>query len=76
MNGYVSFASVEGLGVPPDDPRGDGINDRHAMGGDLDRGRKASGVLAWGVGGFRKLLGGVVGANENTQHHQKESVVL
>jgi len=48
----------------------------HATTEDLDRGRKASGMLARGVDGFRKFLGGVVGANENTQHHQKESVVL
>ena len=59
--------------MPPDDPMGDGM---HATREDLDRGRKASGMLARGVDGFRKFLGGVVGANENTQHHQKESVVL
>ena len=73
MEGYISFASVEGLGVPPDDPRGDGMD---ATGGDLDRGRKASGVLAWGVDGFKKFLGGVARASEDVQPRQKEGVAL
>ena len=73
MAGYVSFASVEGLGMPPDDltrDMDDGV-------GKEERGRSGgpAGVFAWGVGGFRKLLGGVVGAGENERLHN-ESVVL
>jgi len=73
MEGYVSFASVEGLGEPPADPLS-------PTGGDdedgEERGRKGpGGVLAWGVGGFRKLLN-VVGGAEAQQTTTKEGVVL
>jgi hypothetical protein len=75
MAGYVSFASVEGLGVPPDDLTRD-MDDGVGKAGE-ERGRRGgpAGVFAWGVGGFRKLLGGVVGAGENERSHN-ESVVL
>ena len=65
MEGYVSFATVEGLGEPPADPLSPTDGDEE------ERGRKGpGGVLAWGVGGFRKLLG-VVGVE-----HTQEGVVL
>lgn len=67
MAGYVSFASVEGLGMPPDDPTGE-MDDKPGE----ERGRKG-GVFAWG---FRKLLGGVVGASENERQVHNEGVAL
>ena len=69
MEGYVSFATVEGLGEPPADPLSPTDGDEE------ERGRKGpGGVLAWGVGGFRKLLG-VVGV-EHAQMQKEEGVVL
>jgi len=78
MEGYVSFASVEGLGEPPADPMSpdgagvvegeDGVKARSGV-----LGLGAAGVAAWG--GWRKLLGvaGVVGA---PGHEQQPGVVL
>ena len=72
MEGYVSFASVEGLGEPPADPMSpdgvvegeDGVKARGVLG------LGAAGVAAWG--GWKKLLGvaAVVGAPGH--HHVHE----
>jgi hypothetical protein len=79
MEGYVSFASVEGLGEPPADPMSpdgvvegeDGVKTRSVLG-------LSAGVVAWG--GWRKLLGvaGVVGApgHVHDDGQQQPGVVL
>ena len=54
MEGYVSFANVEGLGAPADD-------DLHSSPVEVDnRGGRGSGLmsLAWGGGMMKKILGG------------------
>ncbi|TFK64967.1 hypothetical protein BDN72DRAFT_846142 [Pluteus cervinus] len=66
MEGYVSFASIEGLGEPPE-----GLNSPIVADGDDDdeegRGRKGNGLM-WRLGvsslGWRKLLGGSTGGAE------------
>ena len=81
MEGYVSFASVEGLGEPPADPMSpdgvvegeDGVKTRGVLG------LGAAGVAAWG--GWRRLLGvaAVVGAPGHVHHEdgqQQPGVVL
>jgi len=76
MEGYVSFASVEGLGEPPADPMSspdgvvegeDGVKARSGV-----LGLGAAGVAAWG--GWRKLLG-VAGVVHDGQQ-QQPGVVL
>lgn len=47
IEGYVSFANVEGLGVPPDD-----------AGAASPQERGGKGVFGWGGGVVRKILGG------------------
>jgi len=80
MEGYVSFASVEGLGEPPADPMSpdgvvdgeDGVKTRGVLG------LGAAGVAAWG--GWRRLLGvaAVVGAPGHVHEdgQQQPGVVL
>lgn len=69
MQGYISFANVEGLGMPPDDSFDNPADGDRRRRGEHERGRS---MFSWGVGGFRKLLGvGHVegGDREHPQQH-------
>lgn len=48
----MSFASVEGLGAPPED-QGDGKGGKE--------GEEEAGKGLWGIRGWRRLLPGIVG---------------
>ncbi|KAF9526890.1 hypothetical protein CPB83DRAFT_837040 [Crepidotus variabilis] len=71
IDGYVSFANIEGLGMPPDDPSaGDSGHGDGRRRGEHERGRS---MFAWGVGGFRRLLGVAQLEGGDREHPQQNA---